>query len=80
MARKPKMTARSQARNVEPSDGKMPTVNVDELTARLQSHNLPVKRVTSQPDGPTTIEWRKPPTEAELAFASELVPGAGHAT
>lgn len=49
------------------------TTTDDALTARLQSHALNVKRVTSNPSGGIVVHWRKPPVEAEQAFAQELV-------
>ena len=48
------------------------TVTEEEITARLQSHGLCIKRATKNPSGAIVVHWRKPPTEAEQAFAQEL--------
>lgn len=55
------------------------TTTDDEATARLQSHGLPVRHVTRTPSGNLTIIWKPIATEADRAFASELLPGAAHA-
>lgn len=55
------------------------TVTDDEATALLQSHGLPVRHVTRTPAGAVTIIWKPIATEAERAFALELLPGAAHA-
>lgn len=49
------------------------TVTDDDLTARVASHGLNVKRVTSNPSGGIVVHWRKPPTEQDQAFAAELI-------
>lgn len=49
------------------------TVNDDDMTARLSGNGLSVKRVTANPQGGIVVHWRKPPTEAEQAFAQELI-------
>lgn len=51
----------------------------DAATAKLQSHGLPVRHVTRAPGGNLTIVWRPLATEADCAFAMELLPGAAHA-
>lgn len=51
----------------------------DAALSLLQGRGLAVKRVMRSPGGSLTVEWRKPPTEAERAFADELLPGAAHA-
>lgn len=49
------------------------TVTDDDMTARLSGNGLNVKRVTTNPAGGIVVHWRKPPTEAEQAFAQELI-------
>lgn len=56
---------------------KRPTPKIDDTLATLHAHGLQVERVVDLPNGPR-IEWRKPPTEAERAFANDLLPGASH--
>jgi hypothetical protein len=51
----------------------------DEATAKLQSYGLPVRHVTRAPSGNLTIQWKPLATEADRAFASELLPGVAHA-
>ena len=49
------------------------TTTDDDLTARLQSQGLNVKRVTRNPAGGIVVHWRKPATEEQMALAQELV-------
>jgi len=45
---------------------------------RLHEQGLSIKRVVPMQGFALRVEWQSPPTEAERALASELVPEASH--
>lgn len=49
------------------------TVTEDDLLAKVVAHGLNVRGVSRAEGGNLTVLWRKPPTEAEQAFAQELL-------
>lgn len=56
------------------------TVNDDdEATAILQGAGLGIKRVTRNPSGQLTAQWRKEPTVADILLSETLVEGVAHA-
>ncbi len=55
------------------------TVTDDEATAILQGAGLGIKRVTRNPSGQLTAQWRKEPTDADILLSGTLVEGVAHA-
>lgn len=57
------------------------TVTPDDLLAKLVVHGLNVRGLSRAEGGGLTIQWRAHPTEAEQAFAQQLLgEPCGHAT
>lgn len=55
------------------------TVTDDEVTTTLQGAGLSIKRVTRNPAGQITVQWRKQPTSDDIAAANALVADMAHA-
>jgi hypothetical protein len=79
MAKRPAPKRREAPAYDENGDLTAVAVSDNDAAALLQGRGLQVKRVMRSPTGSLTVEWRKPPTEAERAFVDELLPGAAHA-
>ncbi len=72
---------RMRANTADMQDAHRVTVTDDDLLAKVVAHGLNVRGVLRAEGGSLTVVWRSHPTEAEQAFAQELLgERVGHAT